>query len=323
MTNRRSFLVTTAGLSCGWHLSRHVSAALQELPAPVRLGLLADVHHDIMHDGLERIRQFVEAMRVFQPHAVLQLGDFAYPKQQNLPAIELFNHSHTCALHVIGNHDTDSGHTKQQCLDMWGMPARYYQRDMQGISLLVLDGNDRGSPTHRGGYPAYIGPEQSQWLEACLSSQPGPFLIVSHQPLAGAAAIDNAGAIQKLLTRFRDKIILAINGHSHLDSLVQIGGVSYLHINSAAYYWVGDAHKHESYTSSIHAAHPWISRTCPYASALFAQMTLDPASSSIILQGRQSQWVGATPGELGLQPPAGLSLEQEIAPRISDRRLRG
>lgn len=320
--NRRLFLASTAGLACHWRWSSHATAAFQKLLAPVRLSLLADLHHDIMHDGLERLQQFVSAVKQFQPHAVLQLGDFAYPKPQNRAAIDLLNQSHEAVMHVIGNHDTDSGHTKQQCLDLWGMPARYYQRDLQGLSLLILDGNDRGSPTHRGGYPAFIGPEQLQWLEACLSGQPGPFMIVSHQPLAGVAAVDNAAAIQKLLTRFADKILLAVNGHSHLDSLVEKDGVTYVHINSAAYYWVGDTYQHASYAPEVHAAHPWISRTCPYRSALFAELTLDPMTSTITLKGRDSQWVGATPKDLGLQPKDGLTLEREIAPRVSDRQWR-
>ena len=29
----------------------------------------------------------------------------------------------------------------------------------------MLDGNDRGSPRHRGGYPIYVGPEQVTWLK--------------------------------------------------------------------------------------------------------------------------------------------------------------
>ena len=42
-------------------------------------------------------------------------------------------------LHVIGNHDTDAGFTKDDCLKAWKIPHRYYATDIQGIHLLVLE----------------------------------------------------------------------------------------------------------------------------------------------------------------------------------------
>ena len=47
-------------------------------------------------------------------------------------------------MHVIGNHDTDAGFTKDNCIDVWGMPGRYYAKNIEGLQLLVLDGNDGG-----------------------------------------------------------------------------------------------------------------------------------------------------------------------------------
>jgi Icc protein len=77
----------------------------------------------------------------------------------------LFNQAHTRPLYVIGNHDTDAGFTKDNCIDKWGIPSRYYARDIEGLQLLVLDGNDAGSPTYKGGYVSYVGKEQVEWLK--------------------------------------------------------------------------------------------------------------------------------------------------------------
>ena len=102
-------------------------------------------------------------------------------------------------LHVIGNHDTDAGFTKDNCIDKWGIPSRYYARDIEGLQLLVLDGNDAGSPTHKGGYVSYVGKEQVEWLKEQLATLDGPIMVACHQPLAGAYAVDNAEEIQAVL----------------------------------------------------------------------------------------------------------------------------
>jgi predicted phosphodiesterase len=294
---------------------------LRLLERPVKLGLITDLHQDIMHDGLERMQAFVQEMEIQRPDALIQLGDFAYPSEKNKPVIDLFNNAHRECLHVIGNHDTDAGHTKAQCLEVWKMPAPYYAKEIAGIKILVLDGNETGSPTHKGGYVSYIGAEQQAWLEAELKASDGPFVLLSHQPLAGTIAIDNAAEVQALLSRYAPKIMLAINGHSHVDDLLCVGGVNYLHLNSASYQWVGGNYQHQSYSEEIHRDHPYISHTCPYRDSLFATLVLDPATQTIRLEGRRSEWVGHSPAKLGSNAYPSLNVGEEIAPHIRDRRI--
>ena len=292
---------------------------MKRLKQPVRIGVIADLHHDVMHDGVARMQAFVKKMATDQPNALLQLGDFAYPNQENSEVIGIFNQAHQRALHVIGNHDTDSGHTRQQCQEIWGIPARYYTQNIDGLNLVVLDGNDEGSPTHQGGYPSYIGAEQIAWLKEQLAALDGPIMVVSHQPLAGYSAVDNAGEIQAILGDASDKVILAINGHSHIDDVLRIRNITYLHVNSAAYQWVGGQYRHDSYPAEVHAEHPWISCTCPYRDALFATITVDPESLAIQVAGAESQWVGQPPADLGVDLDPALTNGEEVAPRIRDR----
>ena len=46
-------------------------------------GVIADVHQDIMHDGVSRLRAFVEAMNDAKPDFSIQLGDFCVPHERN------------------------------------------------------------------------------------------------------------------------------------------------------------------------------------------------------------------------------------------------
>lgn len=321
LLSRRDFLRTSTLTSLAFALPGTAFAGLRHLDGPVKLGLIADLHQDIMHDGLQRMQAFVTEMAIQRPDALVQLGDFAYPNAANKAVIDLFNGAHDLSLHVIGNHDTDAGHTKAQCLEVWGMPHRYYAQDIAGLRLLVLDGNDTGSPTHKGGYASYVGPEQQEWLKAELARAEGPVIVISHQPLAGTIAVDNAREIQEILETAADKIVLAINGHSHIDHLLRIGRITYMHLNSASYHWVGGRFQHESYSEAVHAAHPNISYTCPYRNSLFATLTVDPRTLSLRIEGQQSEWVGASPAALGADSYPELLVGEAIAPRIRDRNI--
>ena len=320
--SRRGLLRAAAAASAAFALPTITEAAAARLEKPVRIGLIADLHHDVMHDGLARTAAFVKAMAARRPDAIMQLGDFAYPSASNQEVIDLFNGAHERPLHVIGNHDTDSGHTKKQCLDIWGMTGRYYAQDIGGLRLLVLDGNDRGSPTYKGGYPSYVGKEQTKWLKEQLASEEGPVIVVSHQPLAGAWAVDNSKEIQGILGEASDKVLLAINGHSHIDDVLRHKKVTYMHVNSASYQWVGGSHLHDSYSKDVHAKHPFISYTCPYRDPLFATLTVDPKSLTIRIEGRKSEWVGPSPAELGADQDPTLTDGEQIAPRIRDRQVK-
>ena len=160
-----------------------------------------------------------------------------------------------------------------------------------------------------------------EWLKEKLETLDGPIIVASHQPLAGAYAVDNAEEIQTILGNAASKVILVINGHSHIDEVVRVKNVTYMHVNSASYKWVGGNYRHESYSKEIHEKHPSISYTCPYRDSLFTTITVDPGNSTIHVKGCRSSWVGKSPAELGLDMHPGLTNGEEIAPRIRDRKI--
>lgn len=318
MHSRRRFIANSLGAGFVLTLPTSFRNYFTESAQPVKIGIITDLHQDVIHDAPRRLQAFIAAMKKHRPQALLQMGDFAYPIAENKAVIDAFNQAHAVSMHVLGNHDTDGGRTKQQCIDTWGMPGRYYVKEINGISFIILDGNDTGSPTYKGGYPAFINPEQTAWLQQQLAAIKTPVVIVSHQPLAGVLAVDNAAEIQDILAAHADKILVAINGHTHIDTLVQVKGINYIHLNSASYYWVGDKFKHVTLTPEILQKHPYIAYTCPYQDALYSLLTIDPANNQLTIKGTKTTWIKPSPAEINFSID-GLTVGKEIVPYISDR----
>ncbi len=314
--NRRQFLESSMKAGIALSMPVHLSDLLTD---KIEIAVITDLHQDIMHDAPARLSVFLDAARRFKPDALLQMGDFAVPKEVNRDIISQFNKAHAQSLHVLGNHDTDGGFTQQQTMSMWGMPDRYYSKSVRGIRFIILDGNEKGSPIHKSGYPSYIGKQQVSWLKDQLSETKEPVIVVSHQPLAGPMAIDNADVLQEVLSQFSDKILLAINGHTHIDGAYLVDNVNYVHINSASYFWAGDPYKHESYSKSIHETHPWIAYTFPYQEALFTRLTINPGKRIISIEGKKSKWQGKSPSELGYKINDLQLKEDNIVPYIGRR----
>jgi 3',5'-cyclic-AMP phosphodiesterase len=319
--DRRSFIKSTLLTSCSFLLPPAILDLWAGEEQSLRLGLITDLHKDIIHDADIRLQTFLDTLNGVSSHAKIQLGDFAIPKKENLPFIDSFNQGPVPSLHVMGNHDLDEGYTKEQVIQAFGMPAAYYAQVIQGIRIVVLDGNDPGSPKYTGGYASYIGKAQQDWLNQELTNSKEPVLILSHQPIAGIYPIDNSAEIQALLSAHASKIILAINGHAHVDQFLKVGGVSYLHMNSASYYWVGEKHSHLSLDATTHASFPELLRTCPYAEVLFGILTLDRKEGKLTLSGRKSSWIGPSPLELGYGILSKDEQELYLQPRISDRKI--
>ena len=320
ISSRRDFFRSTGVVATSILLPRQVMAALSKIKKPIKLGMIADLHQDVMHDGPARLKAFLDAMKEEKPDALLQLGDFAYPTKKNEVVTKAFEKAHPKALHVLGNHEIDGGHSFDQVAKLWGMKGRYYTENVNGLDLIVLDGNEKPK-NHKRGYPAHIGQKQLEWLEKQLKNLKGPILVISHQPLAGPGSIDNAGEVQALLDAAADKVLLAVNGHTHIDHVARAGKLSYLHVNSASYKWVGGSHRNKSYPPEVHSKFRWVEYTCPYRDSLFATLTLDPAKGRIELKGRESQWVGKSPSQLAIPTKYGLTNGKEICPKIRSRQL--
>ena len=320
ITSRRDFLCTTSAAASSIMLPQQVMGSLGKIKTPIKLGMIADLHQDVMHDGPARLQAFLDAMQEEQPDALVQLGDFAYPTKKNEAVTRAFENAHPRTLHVLGNHEIDGGHTFDEVAKLWGMKGRYYTENVNGLNLVVLDGNEKPQ-NHKSGYPAHIGEKQLEWLAKQLNTLNGPILVMCHQPLAGPSSIDNAEAVQTLLNAAADKVLLAVNGHTHIDHVARAGKISYLHVNSASYKWVGGSYRNKSYPAEVHSKFRWVEYTCPYRDSLFTTLTIDPSSGRIDVKGRESQWVGKSPSQLGIEAKPNLTDGKEICPKIRSRQL--
>jgi predicted phosphodiesterase len=320
ISSRRDFLRAAGAVTTTIILPRQVVPSLGKIKKTIKIGMIADLHQDVMHDGRARLKEFLDAMEQEKPDALLQLGDFAYPTKKNEILTKAFEKAHPRSMHVLGNHEIDDGHSFDEVAKLWGMKGRYYTDNVNGLDLVVLDGNEKPD-NHQGGYPAHIGEKQLEWLAKQLKTLKGPILVICHQPLAGPSCIDNAKDVQRLLNSASDKVLLAVNGHTHIDHVARAGKLSYLHVNSASYKWVGGSYRNKSYPAEVHSKFRWVEYTCPYRDSLFTTLTIDPASGRIDVKGRESQWVGKSPSQLGIAAKPDRTDGKEICPKIRSRQL--
>ncbi|HBE72143.1 MAG TPA: alkaline phosphatase [Planctomycetaceae bacterium] len=287
----------------------------------IQLGLVADVHQDIIHDGYARITSFISDMVQRKPDAILQLGDFALPRRRNQPFLDVWNSFDGDRYHVLGNHDMrDLGFKREQTMEWWGMKSRYYSFDVGGWHFVVLDGNDP-NPGRWSGYVRYIGEEQREWLEADLRQTSAPTIVFSHQQLESDSGIANSGEVREILENAnqeaaRTKVIACFCGHHHTDKLTEIAGIRYIHINSMSYKWVGGNNARLRFPKHIEETYSNVKKTVPYQDPLYTVLTLDPDSMTMGLEGRSTSFVPPSPSEMRL-PNA-----EQMKSQISSRTLR-
>lgn len=293
-------------------------------PQKVTFGICSDAHLDVMHDAEERLTAFVETMNARKPDFIIELGDFVRPDEKFAHFFEIWNSFAGKTYHVIGNHETDGGFSKDQVLKNRNMESSFYSFTSNEFQFIVLDGNDKNTPDDK----PIIGPEQVNWLKDQLDETNYPVVIFSHQPLLFTPkGIENMGVenqmeIQKILDEHnkmnpRKRVIACFNGHTHYDVSEKINGIWYITINSMSYKWLGGDYAKVRYSHEVDEKFPYIKYTAPYKEPLFAIVEI--ANNGIIrVEGRETSWVGPSPWELGYHE----KFKKYLQPRISDRLLK-
>ena len=292
-------------------------------PAPLRFGLCADIHKDIMHDADARLRAFVGRMGEERVDFILQLGDFCCPHERNRPFLDIWESFDGPRYHVLGNHDTDGGFSRRETRAFWSMPARFYSFDAGGFHFVVLDGNDKreGRPP---GYPCFVAADQLEWLRGDLAAAGRPAVVFLHQsPLDMAVpeqGLDNGAEVRAVLEAANGaggRVLACFSGHNHVDAHATLNGIHYIQVNSMSNYWLGDDHQEIRYGAAVDRDFPWIKYTAPYADPLYALVEMR-ADGALSVRGSRSAFVGRTPWELGY-PHRHCS--DRIVARISDLKL--
>ena len=289
----------------------------------VRFGVISDVHQDIIPDAIERIRTFVAAMTQAKAHFIVQLGDFCVPKDANQGFLAAWNAFAGPRYHVLGNHDMDGGFSREQAAAFLGIPARHYTFDGGSFLGVALDGNDPGGKGS--GYARYVAADQCTWLERTLAGARQPVVVFVHQPLDDAQGVENGVEVRGILEKAErtrpGRVLATFAGHLHIDYLRVIGGLPYVQINSAAYYWLGETGQSQDYFSAeTHERYKNLRYVAAYRDPLWALVEVDLAAGEIRIRGRRTEWVGPSAVERAKMPPDWPNREC-IRPEIGDRRF--
>jgi predicted phosphodiesterase len=324
--DRRHFLrnTTLAAMAGGTAIARAGAPAGNDQFPAIRIGICADLHQDIMHDAPRRLQAFIDEMHRQKPDLILQMGDFCTPIEKNRVILDIWEKFRGPRYHVIGNHDTDGGFTREQVVEFWNAPGKYYSFDQKGYHFVVLDGNEKRPGDTSRGYGRYITDPQLKWLEADLDKTELPVLVFCHQGWDNdIAGILNATKCRLVLERAntkagRRKVQAVFSGHHHQDYHNTYNGIHYIQINSMSYYWVGEEHPVIRYGESVDKEHPAIKYTAPYKDPLWAIMDIS-RDGTLQIRGQRSEFVGPSPEEMGGMDI--YAMGYTAAAYISDRKI--
>lgn len=213
----------------------------QQAKEVLKFGIFADLHHDLIKDGLQRVTAFIAEMKQLKPDFIVQMGDFCVPKPANKPVLDVYNSFEGAKHHVIGNHDTDGGFTHDQVVDFWNSKGKYYSFDLNAYHFVILNGNERPPNDTSKAYPRSINRDQYNWLEQDLQATKLPVIIFCHQGIDNDLdGINEGNLIRILFERINkqagfQKVKAVFSGHHHEDYLNVYNGINYVQVNSISY----------------------------------------------------------------------------------------
>jgi predicted phosphodiesterase len=297
----------------------------------VHIGIMADVHKDLMPDADARLEKFIAEAQRRNVDLILQLGDFCMADAKNKNFMNIWESFKGPKHHVLGNHDMDKN-SKQEMLEFWKMPVTHYSFDQGGIHFIILDANfiyqdgkfsnyDKANFYLADNMISYISDEQIEWFKADLKETKLPVIVLSHQSLWHYQwGVNNRLALQKIMEDSKDKIICCMNGHNHLDFHRELNGIHYIEVNSMSYQWMSEKYKStQRFPKELYEQYKWLPNIAAYKDPLWAFATIDLKKGILKIEGVKSEWVSPSPFELGM--PKGI-YGLEYSAQMSDYALR-
>jgi len=265
MTRRLAAFVAAALAAAAAAPPTGSPAMAQDAPI-VRFGVVADPQYAPVPprgtryyaNTLWKLSEAVDAFNEAELDFVVTLGDIidrhVESFQHILPIYQRLEHPNW---YVLGNHDYDvAGDYILTVPAFLGMPERYYDRTVNGVRFLVLDGNDlstfanpRGTPRHDESMAMYealsaeeavnahrwnggVSREQIDWLRGRLESAAEadePVVVMGHFPLwpEDMHNLWNFEEVVALLGEY-DNVIAYLNGHNHAGHYGTVDGIHYV-----------------------------------------------------------------------------------------------
>ena len=266
----------------------------------VKFAVFTDLHYDHIHDGDERIEQFVAAVKDQELDFIIQLGDFAYPIPENQKVIDKIKTLGVPFYGMLGNHDTDR-YSREDVLRFLGLENSYYGFRMGNIKFIVLDTCYVNTEQL---YP-YVPEPELRWLERELDDDAQFYVLFSHHSMTNDFAnrgVINRDEIQACIAAANQKdkkVLLYMSGHDHGEDITQIGDTVYYALNAMSYIWVGPEYEQFSYDAQIHQKYPYLKDLILYRDGLYAIVTVDELGHFTI-EGIQSDYLRKSPQELNI-----------------------
>ena len=287
-----------------------------ERGSKLNFGIISDTHADMLPDTLDRLESFIAMAIRRDVQFIIQLGDFCHPREQERDFLKIWNQFPGPRYHVLGNHDMDFA-TKEETMEYWQMPSKYYSFDQGNFHFIILDANylnqegkytdyQRANFYVDDKYRAFIPPEQIEWLKDDLQKTNKNVMIFSHQSLINPCwGIKNRIEIQDILEKVNKndsetKVVACFNGHDHIDFHRFINGIHYLEINSASYQWLGEAFSNKTrYAKEYYEHYQHLDKVAPYKDPVYCFINATD-DGKLIIDGVKSQWLAPSPQELGV-----------------------
>ncbi|WP_263368166.1 metallophosphoesterase family protein [Edaphobacter bradus] len=260
MTTRRQFLTMLGATGVAAAAPRSLFAAAAETEEPFSFLFITDAHLQPELNGVVGTDMAMKKARTFKADFAINGGDHVFdslgvPKQRALSLFDLYEKTEQDlglkVHHTIGNHDvlgiyassgvpaTDPLYGKKLFEERFG--KLYYSFDHKGHHFVVLDSIGI-TPDHA--YEGRVDDAQLQWLAADLAALPAgtPIIVSVHIPLVSAFAsyvpeqstssahhsLTVANANQVLDLFAGHNVLGVLQGHTHINELVEWKGVPYI-----------------------------------------------------------------------------------------------
>ncbi len=294
----------------------------------------SDFHHSVTgrspFGGIDQLEEMLAAAEKNNVDFILHGGDFVSKSDEAPELMDKYNNFHIPTYHCIGNHDTD-GTPYEKLLINYKMPDGHYFFDNGGYRIIVTDPNyskigDEFVHFNMGNYfktpeaRDWMPPEQIEWLRETIESSPYPCIIVSHSSYERADGIHNKDDVKRVIDEANKKrphsVLMAINGHYHVDYTRLSEGVLYFDFNCVNNYWLPK--KHDLFPPEICEKYHSAPHCVYWNDPLYAIITIE--GTTITCEGTESDFFMGISRESALGSPYDR-VGRAVTPKVSSFKI--